>query len=212
MKSSLTIAENERRFVAQELHDTIIQTLLQMNMQVGICKKYLEMQHYREVQSELDFLEEQIHNASQQIRRLIADLRPPFAEDGTFDSILQNQIQQHQERGGPPVHLVKPPHISLSPEERLALSRIVQEILLNIRKHARARRVEMVVEETPTELRLTVTDDGVGFDDTLVPNPLAEEGGAGMVNMHIRATAIGGKLDVHAKPGEGTTVQVTIPR
>jgi len=212
MKSSLTIAENERRFVAQELHDTVIQSLLQMNMQVGICKRYLELQHYDEVRSELDFLEEQIHNVSQQLRRLIADLRPPYSEDGTFDSILQNQIQQHLERGGPPVHLVKPPHIPLSADERLALSRIVQEILLNIRKHAHAGRVDMVVETTPTELRLTVRDDGVGFDDTLVPNPLAEEGGAGMVNMHIRAAAIGGKLHVRAKPGEGTTVQVILPR
>jgi signal transduction histidine kinase len=156
-------------------------------------------------------LETQINTASQQLRQLITDLRPPVSDDGTFDSILKNQIEIHQQRGGSPVNLIKPDGLTLSHEKKLALSRIIQEILLNIRKHAQASRVDITLEIKETALKLTVTDDGIGFDDALVPNPLAESGGAGMVNMYIRASAVGGKFDVKSHPGQGTTIWVDMP-
>lgn len=207
----LTLAENERRFVAEELHDHIAQTLLQMNMQVSICKKFLELGHEAEAKSELDSLMKQINKGSQQLRDLIADLRPPASDDGSFDSALEQLVNLHHQRGGATVTLIKPDSTPLSGKKKLAVIRIVQEILQNIRKHAQANSVRITLEQNGTTLYIKVDDDGVGFDDALIPNPLAEKGGAGMINMMIRAAAIEGYFDIEAQSGEGTSIQVTIP-
>lgn len=211
MTDTLTIAENERRFIAQELHDHIAQTLLQMNMQVSICKKFLEMGYQDEVQNELGSLEQQIHKASQQLRDLMSDLRPPLTEDGLFDSALHKLIKTHDQRGGPPINLNKPEETPISGAKKLAVVRIIQEILQNIRKHAQATQVNLTVKSSPTSIEVTVIDNGVGFDDALVPNPLAEKGGAGMINMHIRSAAVGGKLDVKSQVEKGTMVKISVP-
>lgn len=208
---NLTIAENERRFIAQELHDHLAQTLLQMNMQVSICRKYLELGFTTETGEELAGLEKQIGKASLQVRQLITDLRLPVSNDGSFESTLNTQIKTHLDRGGPPITLFNPDNIALSGPKKLALTRIIQEALLNIRKHAHASQVKMIFSQTPTRLHLSIADNGVGFDDALVPNPLAEKGGAGIVNMNIRAGTIGGNLDISSQPDKGTTIQVTIP-
>ncbi|HIA05015.1 MAG TPA: hypothetical protein EYN66_24470, partial [Myxococcales bacterium] len=161
---SLTIAENERRFVAQELHDHVIQTLLQINMQVSICKRYLELDITDETASELDLLEGQIMTASQQLRDLIADLRSPTSEDGTFQSMLEKQIEIHHQRGGPTVTLSQNNIIELSATKKLALTRIIQESLHNIRKHANASKVDLILKTDNSRLKISVTDDGQGFD------------------------------------------------
>ena len=211
MKDSLIIAENERRFIAQELHDHVIQTLLQINMQVSICQQYLEMDHVEEIGPELNALESQISLASQQVRELIADLRPPLSEDGTFAGMLQKQIDLHHERGGTLVTLGEIPPVNLPVDALLPLARILQEVLLNIRKHAWAREVNIDLTTDEENLTMTISDDGVGFDAALVPNPLASKGGAGLINIEIRATAIGGKVDINSQPDQGTTIILTVP-
>ena len=211
MSDSLVIAENERRYVAQELHDHAIQTLLQINMQVGICKRYLELGHIEETATELNLLEEQITLASQQLRDLIADLRPPLSEDGSFQSMLAKQIEIHQQRGGPPIKIMQTKAIDLPAPKRLAVTRIIQEGLSNVRKHATASQIELNLKVQASRLILTIADDGKGFDDALIPNPFAEKGGAGMVNMQIRASAINGTFDIHSQPNRGTMIKVTVP-
>lgn len=211
--NSLTIAENERRFIAQELHDYLAQTLLQMNMQVSICRRYLELGYTAETAEELQLLETQTLKASQQARQLISDLRPPVSADGSFEAALNTLVDIHHQRGGTPVtlnYLADKP-LPLSGHRKLALLRIVQEALLNIRKHARANQVELTVKQEAGHLTVTVSDDGVGFDSALVPNPLAEKGGAGMVNMLIRAADLGGELSINAQPDHGSTLEVVIP-
>lgn len=213
MSDSLTIAENERRFVAQELHDHVIQTILQINMQVSICKRYLELGNIAETTSELNNLEAQITTVSQQLRDLIADLRPPLSDEGTFQSILQKQIEIHHRRSGSPVRLIQIGSTPIEPPgpKKLALARIIQEGLLNIRKHAQATQVTISLEQKDSQLELTIADDGIGFDDALIPNPFAEKGGAGMVNMQIRANAIGAKFDIESQPNQGTTLKIIAP-
>ena len=211
MNDSLTIAENERRFVAQELHDHAIQTLLQINMQVGICKHYLELGYIDETKSELEALEQQIITTSQQLRNLIADLRPPISDEGTFQSMLEKQIEIHHQRGGPPVKLTQRAKIELPTYKKLALTRIIQEGLHNIRKHAQETQVNLDLKVHDSQLELTIADNGKGFDDALIPNPFAEKGGAGMVNMQIRTNAVNGSFDIQSRPERGTVVKIIVP-
>ena len=211
MTNCVIIAENERRFLAQELHDSTTQTLLQINMQIGICQRYLELDQHEDLKRELALLEKQILTASVQLRQLITDLRPPVSKDGTFGSLLDTQIEHHQQRGGPPINVIKPHRVNLSKLQQVAIVRIIQEILLNIRKHAQATHVDLTVEASPARLQITVIDNGIGFDDALLPNPLSDQGGAGIVNMMFRANAIDAELTIKSQPGLGTLVQLTVP-
>lgn len=212
MEKSLTIAENERRYLAQELHDHVAQTLLQMNMQVTICQQYLKLGEIDALNAELSLLEQQSITASKQIREMISDLLPPFSDDGNFKTWVLEQIKLHRQRGGAPISFsISGEKITLSSMQQLAVARIIQESLQNIRKHAQADSVTLNIVTSATRFQTTITDDGIGFDDALIPNPLSEKGGAGLVNMMIRAEAIGAELSIKSQPKHGTLIELNVP-
>jgi two-component system sensor histidine kinase DegS len=211
----LTALENERRYVARELHDGVAQTTLQLGLQAGICRKLLEHGKLEMLAGELAKLEERIQTASGQVRALIADMRPPDIEpDARLRDYLQQVIDIHLERGGPAVEIdfdQTGDTFTLSEAHRLALARVVQEALLNIRKHARAENVELKLGANEAEFFLTVTDDGQGFDPADVQNRPTDKGGAGLANLRVRIEEIGGDLSIDSGP-EGTHLTVTWSR
>lgn len=89
---------------------------------------------------------------------------------------------------------------TLLPDQEVALYRITQEALSNIQKHAGARKVEITLSSTPDETRLTIRDDGRGFE------PNEKTGGNGLANMAARARQSGGRLAIMSRPGQGTTI------
>jgi signal transduction histidine kinase len=93
----------------------------------------------------------------------------------------------------------------------IPLYRIIQEMLTNMRKHARARRVCVELRRGEEEVRLLVSDDGQGFD--LAAPPLESGPGerVGLVGMHERIGALGGRLEIDSRPGAGTSLTATIP-
>jgi len=95
----------------------------------------------------------------------------------------------------------------LASETETALYRIAQEALNNVAKHARARRVEVLLERRPDCVLLIVEDDGVGFD---VAKRTGGRHGFGLVGMQERAALVGATLDIESTPGEGTTILVRI--
>lgn len=90
-----------------------------------------------------------------------------------------------------------------------ALFRIAQEALTNVAKHARASRVTIGVEETAGAVRLTIADDGVGFDPAAPPGSPT---GWGLVTMRERAVGVGARFSVTSRPGEGTTIALEVRR
>lgn len=211
MTDIITISENERRFIAQEIHDHAAQTLLQMNLQVSICKQYLELGHAEEAKSELDDLEAQVRKASLELRSLIDDLRPPVSDNDTFSFLLARQLETNQQREGPPVSVTGQDDIQFDKQTLLILARLLQEILLNIRKHAQAKQITIILETTSTHFHLTVKDDGIGFDLAEISNQSKKKGGTGTKIMPIKAKAIGAKIGIKSTPGQGTTVQIRVP-
>ena len=211
----LNALENERRYVARELHDGVAQTTLQLGLQASICRKLLEHGKLEMLADELAQLETRIQTASAQVRELIADMRPPKVEPGAgLRGYLQQVIDVHLERDGPAVELdfyEIDDSLHLSGQERLALSRVVQEALLNIRKHARAEKVALVLGANETESYLTVADDGRGFDVADIQARPTDKGGAGLANLRVRVEEIGGDLNIDSGP-EGTCLTVTWPK
>jgi len=207
MSKGLKLAEKERQNTAQALHDDIVQTLLQMNMQVSICQKYLEMDAHDMLKAELINLSENIMVASRQARAVINDLRPPQDLHLPFDKMVAAQIEIHLERGGSPVNYIHLGKGSLSHEQRLSVIRILQEALANIRKHAQAPLITVNTELSADTCQLTIIDDGKGFD----LNKLPPQRGAGIALMTARAQAMDATFAIKSKPEHGTLIQVTLP-
>jgi len=103
------------------------------------------------------------------------------------------------------VSLAVPPLDPLDPDVETTLYRAVQESLTNVVRHAAARRADVTITLSPAALRLTVADDGRGFD------PTTAGPGFGLVGMRERAEILGGNLTIRGLPGEGTEVTLVIP-
>jgi signal transduction histidine kinase len=210
----VTALENERRYIAKELHDSVAQTTQQLSLQAGICRKLLAHGHLEMLQQELAALEQRVQLAAGQVRELIADLRPPHLEpESSLVEYVQYAIKIHQERGGPPVEF-QPPLDTLCPElsqaQKLPLMRIVQEGLLNVHKHAGAKQVYLTLALTDEQLVLTIMDNGQGFDPVEVETRPIDRGGSGLVNMRVRAEALGGTLVITSSP-TGTEIRLNLP-
>ena len=207
----LNTLEDERRYVARELHDDVAQTTLQLGLQAGICRKLLERGNVDMLTNELAQLEQRIQQASTEVRAVIADLRRPQIEpDADLATYIQRAIDTHLERGGPPVErecdLSDFPPCSL--QQKLALYRIVQEALLNVRKHAQAQHVRLNVVNNAKEYSLIIADDGQGFDLAKVQARPIDKGGAGLANLQVRGQIVGGVVAIKSG-GQGTEVKVT---
>ncbi len=213
----LEALENERRYVARELHDGIAQTTLQLGLQAGICRKMLERGMTDMLAKELAQLEGRIQLVSSQVRYIISDMRPPLVEaDATLTDYIQYVIDIHTERLGPTIAyqaLGSDNTFTLSPAQTLILFRIIQETLLNIRKHAQAEHVEFTLSTEGQTLQLTIIDDGKGFDLAKIEGLPKDKGGAGLTNMHHRAKAIGARLIIVSDPSAGgTNVTLVLPK
>jgi signal transduction histidine kinase len=215
VSSELQTAENERSYVARELHDGVAHTTQQIILQAGLCRKLLERRRLETLAEELATLEARVQYASQQVRDLIADLRPPHGEpDALFVEWVRAEIDTHLNRGGPPTEFelqADRPIPRLPDTTRIALIRILQEALLNTRKHARAQQVRVALTLDDKLLRLTVKDDGQGFRPSELRARPPDAGGAGLQAMRARARALGGEFMVQTGPGQGTQVEANIP-
>ena len=211
----LKALEDERRYVARELHDGVAQTSLQLGLQAGICRKLLEHNQPEMLADELARLEERIQVASNQMRELIADMRPPKVDpDANLDTHLQHTINIHLERGGPAIEYGchwSDEAADLSDQQRLALSRVVQEALLNIRKHAQAETVQLILKDDEENYYLIISDDGKGFDLAEVEARPTDKGGAGLANLRTRVEASGSRLTIDSG-NNGTNVTVILPK
>jgi signal transduction histidine kinase len=147
----------------------------------------------------------QLEGQINELNRLINDLRPAALERLGLAGALQALAEESAARGGIDVEaLVEIAETPGGDEERLVY-RLVQEALTNVVKHSGATRVVVAVEGGDDELRITIQDDGRGFDLALVT------GGRGLIGMRERIELFGGSIEVASEPGAGTEITATVP-
>jgi signal transduction histidine kinase len=147
---------------------------------------------------------------------MIANMRPPQIEpEADLSDYIGAAIETHLERGGPPVTneiTMSDQMMAFSTQQNLTLFRIVQEALLNVRKHAGAQNIRLTVTTDDSNIQITITDDGHGFDMSKLAKKPGDKGGAGLANLQARAQFLGGSLTVSSKVnGGGTEVLLTLP-
>lgn len=195
--------ENERKRIAQELHDETIQML------VAISRR---LEGLMGIPQEWSQLLPRLQQLQELVRGTMQDLRPPVLDDLGLVAGLRALMDDLMEADGTKLELFVTGEVHpLTSEEELTLFRIAQEALNNVCRHAGASRAWVALEFRPGALRMTIQDDGCGFD---APERVEEHlttGRLGLVGMHERARLLGGTLLIRSAPGGGTTITVDVP-
>jgi two-component system sensor histidine kinase UhpB len=199
----LRAQEAERARVARDLHDEVNQALAAVSLRLAATAENAPA----EFAEELKETQRLANQAMQELLGLARELRPSALDDHGLMPALRTQVRLFGERWGIPAHFAADGTRPLIGEfEQLVVYRVVQEALSNIARHANAKKVKVTVLGCSSPLlRVKITDDGDGFD----PNRL-NNGRSGLAGMRERALLAGGRLEISSRPGQGTSVELTV--
>jgi len=209
-KRIVAAQESERQRIARELHDETGQALTAIGMGLRSLENGVRNSKQERTKDNLHHLEALTDHSLIELQRLIADLRPSHLDDLGLSSALRWYAGNVQERAKLDVQVeIHGNEPKVASPVKTALFRILQEALTNVVKHAQASHVQISLTYSPREVHACVTDDGQGFNTALVGSN--ERVPWGLKGMEERASLLGGTLTVESNPGEGTTVEVTVP-
>jgi signal transduction histidine kinase len=201
----LTAHEDERSRLARELHDDLSQRLARLSIDAARMERSVPSSEAkisaRSLRSDLARLSDDVHALSYQ-------LHPSVLDDLGLNEALKVECEQFSRRQSIPASLttfLTPPELPY--EVALCLFRIAQEALRNAARHSRASRVTLAVTRANGLVRMTVSDDGVGFDRMRA----GARHSLGHTGMKERAKVVGGTVAIESAPGRGTRVVVSLP-
>jgi signal transduction histidine kinase len=198
--------EDERKRIAGEIHDRMGRRVFELAFAIDRTQQALG-ERSPEASALLARLADETRGFADEVRSVMNELRPPVLDDFGFSEALREYAVSLEQQGDLDVSLsVDGGARSPRPEVNVTLFRILQEAVLNVRKHAAARRLAIEFRADDGSLRLVIRDDGNGFDPAA-----ARRGHYGLLYMRERAEACGGKLDIQSRPGSGTEVRVSVP-
>ena len=211
LASKLTLAEeHERRRIATELHDRISQSLVISKIKLDGLSHSISPEHPVKVLKEVCSL---LGQAITDIRSLTFDLSCPILHELGFEAAvaawLTDQIEQ---KHGIATELEDDGQTRpLDDDIGAILFRNVRELLINVVKHARASKVKVSIRRIGTQIRVSVEDDGAGFDPTEAASTAVGRAAFGLFSIRERLEELGGHLEIESEPGHGCKVVMTAP-
>ena len=206
----LSIME-ERTRLANELHDSLAQSLASLKFQVRVLDETLHSGKEAALWQELERIENSLDEAYTELRELIAHFRAPVDKRGLIPAI-QQAVERFRRNSRISTFLqLEWDNAELPPEIEIQVLRIVQEALANIRKHSEANTVRVLMRagRQGSDYMVLIEDDGIGFQDTIVSGGPGEH--LGLKILQERASRIGGTLKIESESGEGTRVSLCFP-
>jgi PAS domain S-box-containing protein len=205
----MTAHEEERRWLAYEMHDSLIQMVI-------AAQRYIQtfadthppgskVRH-----GELDRPLELVRQTVQEGRRLVKGLRPTTLDDFGLVIAVRQRVEELQNEGWEISYEETLGGERLPPEVEITLYRVAQEALNNVQKHARTTAVCVALTQRGRKVRLEIRDEGRGFDPSA---ELAEQGPVervGLSSMRERVVLLGGELEIRSNPGAGTSIVVEV--
>jgi len=202
--------ELERQRIARELHDETGQTLTALALGLRGLSENIP-NHPEKAAAQARHLETLALSGIDELKRLVSGLHPPQLDDLGLPAALRWYIHEIADRYGLKLSCnCKAEKVELPPEVRIVLFRIAQEALTNVIRHAQATQVWVELEITEEKARLTIRDNGQGFEAEQLINQAAPQTHWGLMGMIERARLIGGQCQVQSRPGQGTTIEATI--
>ena len=211
MAAQLSLAEErERHLIATELHDHVSQSLAICNMKLGALLELSSSTHY--LTKNLEELRALVTQMIKETRSLSFSISSPllyvFGLDAAIEQLAEDMEEQYDIAFEYEVSKQLQP---LEDDVRVLLYRTVYELFTNVIKHAQARRVQVAMKQHGESLRITIEDDGIGFDTTQLNDSMRKTKGFGLFSIRERLSYIGGEVDIESQPGLGTKVTITAP-
>jgi signal transduction histidine kinase len=202
------IQENERKYIARELHDETSQSLTSLKLGLQVIEQ--KAAGHEQLTEQVLNLKKLADETLESLHHLAVNLRPASLDHLGLVDALTGLIESTRQRSGLSAHLKimgRTQPASLSDEMETSIYRIVQESITNVVRHAHATYVDVIVEWQDDKVVVIIEDDGVGID----MQKAREKGHLGLIGMQERAEMLGGKLLVDSTPQVGTALVVEIP-
>jgi signal transduction histidine kinase len=198
---------DERRRIARELHDGLLQSLATHLLRLETCRKRLLVSP-TELDRELQSIEDETRSSMKQIRQFLAGKETQSFPPGMLLEYLRDDLRFLRDGLGMRVILeTEPEDLNLPDDIERDLYFVLREGLMNITRHSQASRADIALRQTETEIRGSLLDDGVGFDTTGTNNGH----GLGLTSMQERIQKLRGELDIKSSPGKGTNISFVLP-
>jgi two-component system nitrate/nitrite sensor histidine kinase NarX len=198
---------NERTMVANQVHDSLAQTLAYAKMRLSVLSEALAEDNRAQAERYLGDVEEAVEMAYAELRNLITQFRDRIDPRGLVPALTEMVKSFRQKTNADVDFLNLAQDVALSPDVEVQVFHIIQEALYNISKHARARHVVVTLDLEGGEYVANVADDGVG----LIGASASVGRSFGMTIMRERAQKLGGHLTIESRPAGGTIVRLRFP-
>jgi len=199
--------EEERTWIARELHDDLAQSLAMLRIDL-LWIKDRGIGAEAAVRSKLEAMQKLLDESVTATRRIAADLRPLILDDLGLVAAVEWLTQRFAERSGTACAVtISPQDLELDEPYATAVFRILQEALSNVARHAKASRVDVEIARSDSEVRVRVQDDGCGFEAALP----RKTNSFGLVGLRERSHLVDGVLEIASATGRGTLIEVRIP-
>lgn len=202
----LLAEERERRRIATGLHDRVGQTLAACNIRVRTLIDEVPADTSKRALSEIN---RTLKDIISETRTLTFELSPPTLYEFGLEPALKGLLEEVTKKHGLRSEFVERGDSTELPVEiSVAMFQSARELLVNVVKHAQAKRVTLTVENKDDEVGVIVKDDGVGFN---VDEASARDKGYGLFSIRERVRHLGGRVEISSQPGNGTSVLIAIP-
>ncbi len=202
--------EEERKYIARELHDELGQAFTALKIDVTLLLKTIGEGKVEQglLQEELQSMMKTINSSIASVREIVATLRPAVLDNFGLLSELESQAQEFQKRSSIQMDVLSyVDYVALAKERSIEVFRIMQESMTNIARHSDATKASIKIDKTTSHFCFTVEDNGKGLQDVR----LTETRTFGLVGMKERAERIGARLAIESGPNKGTRVILEVP-
>ncbi|HKE66218.1 MAG TPA: GAF domain-containing sensor histidine kinase [Micromonosporaceae bacterium] len=201
----LTLVQ-ERQRIARELHDAVAQTLFSLRLTAQAAAALVPRDPQRAL-AELDTVTALATEATNELRQIVAELRPPELSREGLAATLGSRVALLNRVHASAIEYTNAGCPKLAPKVEEAMLRVAEEALHNALQHAHAKHVRVALHGDDTHAELEVIDDGRGFD----VGEVAASHRLGLASMRERSHAVRGRLTVESAPDKGTTVRMVVP-
>ena len=199
---------NERQMLANEIHDSLAQTIAYMKMRVTLLRDALLANDKNLSSKYLNDVDEAVESAYSGLRELLGQFRYRMDPRGLIPA-LQDVIKSFCEKSSADMNFVNfTQDLNLTPDQEVQVFHIVQEALINICKHAHAHHVHLTMAQKEGQYIVTVEDDGIGLNNSNDPQNGLH---FGLSIMRERAQKLSGNITIDSRIGEGTRMELTFP-
>ncbi len=211
MEKVISAQEDERRRIAIDIHDEVLQMLGFNLMKIDLIERLWQKTDYSQAFDQLHQLRDSLESAINLLRDLITEIRPPSLDYQGLLPTLDEYLKRFRSETGMEVALSSRLGRRQSPTLETLIYRLVQEALVNVRKHSGASRVAVEMETIGDSVHVVVADNGNGFQVEEALRASLARGSIGLASMIERIDLAGGVWNIESAPGQGTRVRFSVP-